>query len=97
MRVRCRSGRTECGNIRALDEALADRLDSYRAHLAGLLLALHARRAYACRVAGYTSWLAEFDPLHPPGADDGRLHTDVTSSGVRREVIERAERQGWRC
>jgi len=29
-------------------------------------------------------------------ADDGRVHTDVTS-GVRREVVQRAERPSWRC
>ncbi len=29
-------------------------------------------------------------------ADDGRVHTNVTS-GVRREVLERADRPGWHC
>ena len=45
--------------IRALDEALADRFDGYRAHLEAAPLAVHTRRTYA----GYLSWLAELDPL----------------------------------
>jgi len=45
--------------IRALDEALADRCDGYRAHLEAAPLAAHTRRTYA----GYLSWLAELDPL----------------------------------
>ncbi len=49
--------------IRALDEALADRFDGYRAHLEAAPLAAHTRRTYAGRVAGYLSWLAELDPL----------------------------------
>jgi len=49
--------------IKALDEALADRLDGYRAHLAAAPLAAHTRRTYTGRVAGYRSWLAEHDPL----------------------------------
>jgi len=50
-------------HIRALDEALADRFDGYRAHLAAAPLAAHTRRTYAGRVAGYLAWLAELDPL----------------------------------
>ncbi len=49
--------------IRALDEALADRFEAYRAHLAAAPLAAHTRRTYAGRVAGYLAWLAELDPL----------------------------------
>jgi len=50
-------------HIRALDEAVADRFDGYRAHLAAAPLAAHTRRTYAGRVAGYLAWLAELDPL----------------------------------
>ncbi len=49
--------------IKALDEALADRFDGYRAHLEAAPLAAQTRRCYAGRVAGYLSWLAELDPL----------------------------------
>ncbi len=40
-------------NVRALDEALADRFEAYRAHLEAAPLAVHTRRTYAGRVAGY--------------------------------------------
>jgi len=39
--------------IRALDEALADRFEAYRAHLTTAPLAAHTRRTYAGPVAGY--------------------------------------------
>ena len=49
--------------IRALDEALADRFEAYRAHLEAAPLAAHTRRTYAGRVAGYLSWRGPTDPL----------------------------------
>jgi len=50
-------------HIRGADEALADRFEAYRAHLEAAPLAVHTRRTYAGRVAGYLAWLAELDPL----------------------------------
>ncbi len=49
--------------MRALDEALADRFEAYRTHLEAAPLAAHTRRTYTGRVAGYLAWLAELDPL----------------------------------
>ncbi len=50
-------------HIRDLDEALADRLDDYRAHLQAQPLAAHTRRTYTGRIGGYLTWLAECDPV----------------------------------
>ena len=45
------------------DDDLADRFDSYRAHLQSQPLAAHTRRTYAGRVGGYLTWLAGRDPV----------------------------------
>jgi len=45
------------------DDDLADRFDSYRAHLQSQPLAVHTRRTYAGRVGGYLTWLADCDPV----------------------------------
>ncbi len=69
--------------IRALDEALADRFEAYRAHLEAAPLAAHTRRTYAGRVAGYLSWLAELDPL------TRRRHGDPFTDGHARDYTVR--------
>lgn len=51
------------GHLTGLDADLADRLGSFRAHLQSQPLAAHTRRAYAGRVGGYLTWLAECDQL----------------------------------
>ncbi len=48
--------------VQSPDEALADRFEGYRAHLAAQPLAPSTRRTYAGRVGGYLAWLAGLDP-----------------------------------
>lgn len=71
------------GHLTGLDADLADRLDSYRAHLQSQPLAAHTRRAYAGRVGGYLTWLAECDPAARRQQGDPFIDTHARDYTIR--------------